>query len=155
MHQVTVAAKQYVEAYYSGPIDYAYFDGCSTGGRQSMVEGTRYPVDYDGLIVGDPAIAYHNGRLSTLKQGLAFVPAGSYIPLSTVQAVDAAVFASCDALDGVVDGLIQNPAACNIEPSALGGAGHLDHGPGERAARLYPAGDRYVRPAPLSRHADQ
>jgi feruloyl esterase len=125
VHQVTMAAKKYVELYYGARIDYAYFDGCSTGGRQSMVEGTRYPDDYDGLIVGDPAIAYHNGRLSTLKQGLAFVPSGTYIPLSTVQAVDAAVFASCDALDGVVDGLIQNPAACNIQPSALAAEGIL------------------------------
>jgi len=80
VHQVTVAAKQYVEAYYSGPIDHAYFDGCSTGGRQSMVEGTRYPVDYDGLIVGDPAIAAHTGSLSTLKQGLAFVPPAPIFP---------------------------------------------------------------------------
>jgi feruloyl esterase len=125
VHQVTVATKQYVELYYGAPIDYAYFDGCSTGGRQSMVEGTRYPDDYDGLIVGDPAIAYHNGRLSTVKQGLAFVPAGAYIPLSTVQDADAAVMASCDALDGVVDGLIQNPAACNILPSALAAQGVL------------------------------
>ncbi len=123
VHQVTMATKQYVEAFYSAPIDYAYFDGCSTGGRQSMVEGTHYPVDYDGLIVGDPAIAISRGSLSTLKQGLAFVPAGAYIPLSTVQAVDAAVFASCDAIDGVTDGLIQNPAACNILPSELGPSG--------------------------------
>ena len=123
VHQVTVATKQYVEAFYSAPIDEAYFDGCSTGGRQSMVEGTHYPVDYDGLIVGDPAISLSRGGLSTLKQGLAFVPAGTYLPLSTTQAVDAAVYASCDAVDGVVDGLIQNPAACNILPSALGPSG--------------------------------
>ena len=125
VHQVTVATKQYVEAYYSAPIDYAYFDGCSTGGRQSMVEGTRYPVDYDGLIVGDPAISFHHGSLSTLKQGLAFVPAGTYIPPATAAQVDAAVMASCDALDGVIDGLIQNPAACNILPSALAAQGIL------------------------------
>ena len=112
VHQVTVATKQYVEAYYSGPIDYAYFDGCSTGGRQSMVEGTHYPVDYDGLVVGDPAMAYNYISTSTVKQALAFVPAGTYIPYSTVAQVDAAVIASCDALDGVADGLIQNPAAC-------------------------------------------
>jgi len=132
VHQVTVAAKQYVEAYYSGPIDYAYFDGCSTGGRQSMVEGTHYPVDYDGLIVGDPAIAASYGGTSTVKQALAFVPTGAWIPYpstafptnpNTVAAADAAVTASCDALDGVVDGLIQNPAACNILPSALGPSG--------------------------------
>ena len=125
VHQVTVATKQYVEAYYSGPIDYAYFDGCSTGGRQSMVEGTHYPVDYDGLVVGDPAMAYNYISTSTVKQALAFVPAGTYIPYSTVAQVDAAVIASCDALDGVADGLIQNPAACNILPSALAAQGIL------------------------------
>ena len=125
VHQVTVATKQYVELYYGARIKQAYFDGCSTGGRQSMVEGTRYPADYDGLIVGDPAISYHNGRFSTLKQGLAFVPAGAYIPPATAVQVDAAVMASCDALDGVTDGLIQNPAACNILPSDLAAQGIL------------------------------
>ena len=94
VHQVTVATKQYVELYYGAPIDRAYFDGCSTGGRQSMVEGTRYPDDYDGLIVGDPAISYQNGRFSTIKQGLAFVPAGTYIPPATAAQVDAAAIAS-------------------------------------------------------------
>ena len=89
VHQVTVATKQYVELYYGARIKHAYFDGCSTGGRQSMVEGTRYPADYDGLIVGDPAISYHNGRFSTLKQGLAFVPAGAYIPPATAVQADA------------------------------------------------------------------
>ena len=77
-----------------------------------MVEGTRYPVDYDGLVVGDPAMAYDYIRTSTFKQAQAFVPTGTYIPYSTVAQVDAAVMASCDALDGVIDGLIQNPAAC-------------------------------------------
>jgi feruloyl esterase len=119
VHQVTVATKQYVEAYYSQPIDVAYFDGCSTGGRQSMMEGTRYPVDYDGLIVGDPAIAYHTGRTSTFKQAKAFIPTGTFIPPATVAHVDAAVKASCDAVDGVMDGLIQNPAACSFNISTL------------------------------------
>jgi feruloyl esterase len=119
VHQVTVATKQYVQAYYSAPIDVAYFDGCSTGGRQSMMEGTRYPVDYDGLVVGDPAIAYHTGRTSTFKQAKAFIPTGTFIPPATAAQVDAAVKASCDAVDGVTDGLIQNPAACSINISSL------------------------------------
>jgi feruloyl esterase len=119
VHQVTVATKQYVEAYYSRPIDYAYFDGCSTGGRQSLVEGTHYPVDYDGLIVGDAAMAYDYGRTSTFKQAKAFIPAGAYIPSSTLEQVDAAVKASCDAADGVMDGLIQNSAACSLNISTL------------------------------------
>jgi feruloyl esterase len=125
VHQVTLAAKQYVEAYYSQPIDYSYFDGCSTGGRQSLMEGSRYPVDYDGLIVGDAAMAANYGGTSTVKQAKAFVPAGAYIPYSTVSQVDAAVLASCDAADGVVDGLVQNAAACSFNISSLVQSGVL------------------------------
>lgn len=118
-HQVTVATKQYVEAYYSQPIDEAYFDGCSNGGRQSMMEGTRYPVDYDGLIVGDAGLIGDYLRTSFFKQAKAFTPAGAYIPASTLAQVDAAVKASCDAVDGVMDGLIQNSAACSFNISSL------------------------------------
>jgi len=125
VHQVTVAAKQYVEAYYTQPIDYAYFDGCSTGGRQSMMEGKRYPVDYDGLVVGDPAIAVAYARTSGFKQAEAFLPPTAQIPFSTVAQVDAAVKASCDAADGVMDGLIQNPAQCSFDPSTLVAGGTL------------------------------
>ena len=119
VHQVTVATKQYVEAYYSQPIDHAYFDGCSTGGRQSAMEGKRYPVDFDGLIVGDPAISVAYARTSGYKQAKAFLSPLAWIPFSTVAQVDAAVKASCDAADGVMDGLIQNPAACSFDPSTL------------------------------------
>jgi feruloyl esterase len=116
VHQVTVATKQYVEAYYSQPIDHAYFDGCSTGGRQSLMEGERYPVDYDGLIAGGVG-AFSRG--TNFKQAKAFIPALAYIPYSTLAQVDTAVKASCDALDGVTDGLIQNPALCSFVPSSL------------------------------------
>lgn len=119
VHQVTVATKQYVQAYYSRPIDVAYFDGCSTGGRQSLMEGTHYPVDYDGLIAGAPAMAYDYSRTGSFKNVKAFIPAGTYIPASTLAQVDAAVKASCDAVDGVMDGLVQNPAACSLNISAL------------------------------------
>ncbi|HEY2530799.1 MAG TPA: tannase/feruloyl esterase family alpha/beta hydrolase [Xanthobacteraceae bacterium] len=116
VHQVTVATKQYVEAYHSQPINHAYFDGCSNGGRQSLMEGEHYPVDYDGLVAGDP------GRLGTgsnFKSAKAFMPTLAYIPYSTLAQVDTAVKASCDALDGVTDGLIQNPALCSFVPSSL------------------------------------
>ena len=115
VHQVTVATKQYVEAYYSQPIDHAYFDGCSTGGRQSLLEGEHYPVDYDGLVAGDPGI----GRTAQFREAKAFISALAYIPYSTLAQVDTAVKASCDALDGVTDGLIQNPARCSLVPSSL------------------------------------
>src|SRR5207247_6932980 len=99
--------------------DVAYFDGCSNGGRQTLIEGTHYPVDYDGLIAGAPNLTADYWRASVFKQIKAFVPAGAYIPASKLAQVDAAVKASCDALDGVTDGLIQNPAACSFNISSL------------------------------------
>jgi hypothetical protein len=68
VHQVTVATKQYVEAYYSQPIDHSYFDGCSNGGRQSLMEGEHYPVDYDGLVAGDALIERNHGVIQGLFQ---------------------------------------------------------------------------------------
>lgn len=53
-HEVTVAGKQVVGAYYGSPVGTAYFDGCSNGGRQAMIEAARYPEDYDGIIAGAP-----------------------------------------------------------------------------------------------------
>jgi len=54
-HQVTVSGKQLTTKFYDqGPISQAYFDGCSNGGRQALVEATQFPADYDGIIAGDP-----------------------------------------------------------------------------------------------------
>ena len=53
-HDVTVAGKHLAAAYYATPVQHAYFDGCSNGGRMAMMEADRYPTDYDGIIAGDP-----------------------------------------------------------------------------------------------------
>jgi feruloyl esterase len=119
VHQVTVAAKKLVKDYYDSPIDRAYFDGCSTGGRQSLMEAERYPDDYEGLIAGDPVMAFTEINLVALNIARLFAPANAYITQATMTAVDAAVKANCDAADGVVDGLIQNPAKCTFDPQSL------------------------------------
>ena len=118
-HEVTVAGKQIVAAYYGSPIGQSYFDGCSNGGRQAMVEAARYPEDYDGIIAGAP---FQDIRtiLGGVKNAKAlFATPSSYLPASLLPAIDAAVYAACDALDGATDGLIQNPAACTFTPSDL------------------------------------
>jgi feruloyl esterase len=79
------------------------------------MEGEHYPVDYDGLVAGDAGI----GAGSNFRDAKAFIPTLAYIPYSTLAQVDTAVKASCDALDGVTDGLIQNPARCSFVPSSL------------------------------------
>jgi feruloyl esterase len=106
VHQTAVAMKALAQDYYSGAIEHAYFDGCSTGGRQSVMEGDRYPEDFDGLIAGDPIIDADTQRAATLKQAKAFVPPAAYIPFSLIPVIDAFIAAHCDLADGVADGLI-------------------------------------------------
>jgi hypothetical protein len=58
-HTATVTGKALAKAYYAEPVQHAYFDGCSTGGRMAMMEAERYPTDFDGIISGDPNMDYH------------------------------------------------------------------------------------------------
>jgi feruloyl esterase len=118
VHQVTVAAKHLVSGYYGRAITYAYFDGCSRGGGQSLIEGDRYPEDFDGLIAGAPLMDSSKGA-ADLKEAKAFLPRDAYLPFALLPMLDAAVNANCDAADGVADGLIQNPAQCSFDPQAL------------------------------------
>src|SRR3984957_8633657 len=59
-HDVSVAGKQFTQAYYARPVQHAYFDGCSNGGRMAMMEADHYPSDYDGIIAGDPGMDYNS-----------------------------------------------------------------------------------------------
>jgi len=119
MHNVTVAGKQMTREFYKSPsIKYSYFQGCSTGGRQALMEARRYPEDFDGIIAGD-AFSTHHLVLEQLKGELALLQPGAYIPASLAPAIDAAVYAECDAKDGVKDSLIQNPPACGFNPQTI------------------------------------
>jgi feruloyl esterase len=117
-HVVTVVGKQLVRAFYGADIRRAYFDGCSNGGRQAMMEASRFPEDYDGIIAGDAFMSLRSilGGIDFNKQQLS---ATTYIPFTKLPMIDAATTASCDAQDGVRDGLIQNPGACHFDPATL------------------------------------
>jgi feruloyl esterase len=118
-HQVTLATKEMVQAYYNGSIKHAYYDGCSGGGRESMEELERYPDDYDGNIVGDPGMDTRGQLLRVRAQKGQLIPPGAYVPATMLAIIDQAVYANCDAADGVADGLIQNPAMCSFNPQVL------------------------------------
>jgi Tannase and feruloyl esterase len=117
-HQVTAAGKELVSRYYRGSIRRAYFDGCSNGGRMAFVEATKFPKDYDGIIAGAPFLDIRAIIAGAKFQKVQLSPA-TYIPATRLPAVDAAVYAACDAVDGVTDGLIQNPAKCSFNPNQL------------------------------------
>jgi hypothetical protein len=120
IHETAVAAKHIVAAFYGDSPQHSYFNSCSNGGRQALMEAERYPSDYDGIIAGAPA-NYWTHLLSAAASGVKAIlsEASSYIPASKLPAVEAAVLAQCDALDGVKDGVIENPLACHFDPSVL------------------------------------
>lgn len=118
-HDVTVTGKKFAQAYYAAPVQHAYFDGCSTGGRMAMMEAERYPTDFDGIIAGDPAMDYHSTLLRFAVEKAALSSPAAYLSPDTLRMVDKVVTARCDAIDGATDGLVQNPAMCPVKASDL------------------------------------
>jgi feruloyl esterase len=118
VHEATVATKALTKAYYNAPrITRSYFDGCSNGGKMGFEEATRFPNDYDGIVAGAPWLDPLGTELWALKNTKALL--NDYIPTSLYPAIESAVTAQCDAVDGVVDGLIQDPAKCSFDPDSL------------------------------------
>jgi feruloyl esterase len=119
-HEMTLAAKQVVRAYYERDATRAYFVGCSTGGEQALMESQRYPDDYDGIVGGAPAQNRTAVHVSILWNFAANerTPA-SYLPAAARSLLSQAVRDACDALDGVKDGVIADPGKCHLDPASL------------------------------------
>ena len=120
IHETAVDAKAIIRGFYGEAPRRSYFDSCSNGGRQALMEAQRFPADYDGIIAGAPA-NYWTHLLSSAAFGVKVLLAdpASYIPAAKLPAIQAAALAQCDALDGVKDGVIENPAACHFDPAVL------------------------------------
>ena len=114
VHNTVVLAKQVVGAYYGKAPRYSYWVGCSTGGRQGMQEAQRYPDDFDGLVIGAPGL-YLTGNV-TRRMWVAQSQMGdAAISPEQLPALARAVVAKCDAVDGLADGLIDDPRRCAFD----------------------------------------
>jgi len=121
MHLATLNGKQIAQAFYGKGPAHSYYVGCSQGGQQGLMEAQRFPDDYDGLLIGDPAnnwTRHYMGAhlwysIATLKDP------ESYIPASKVPLLANAVNAACDANDGIVDGVLDDPRQCKFDPAVL------------------------------------
>jgi hypothetical protein len=116
-HLVTVAAKGLIAAYYGQAPNRSYFNSCSNGGRQGLMEAQRYPEDYDGIVVGAPWNFQSHSNAGMVWD--AQVEAATPLPAAKLPAITAAALAACDASDGLVDGVIANPQMCNFNPATL------------------------------------
>lgn len=120
IHEMTQIAKTVINAFYGSNAQHSYFDNCSNGGRQALMEAQRFPQDYDGIISGAPANYWTHLLTKALadSQATTLDPA-SYIPASKLPALAHAVNAACDAQDGVTDGVLNDPRQCKFDPAAL------------------------------------
>ncbi len=118
-HVTAVASKAITAAFYAKPVQYAYFNGCSNGGRQAMMEVQRYPDDFDGIIGGHPATGtpMQAGRAIVYQHMLA--AADNFLSPEKIEVLSRATLAACDATDGLADGLITDPRACRFNPEVL------------------------------------
>ena len=130
---MTVKSKRLIDVFYQDPLDYSYYNGCSTGGRQGVMAAQRYPGDYDGIIAG--ALANRHVHMHT---------AGAYQDIhlarhpdealseAKAKLVNDAVLKQCDTLG---EGFLNNPRQCSFDFTTLacgaGGAGDSCLTPGE------------------------
>lgn len=120
VHLTALAAKRLIARFYGRPADRSYFLGCSGGGRQALKEMQIYPADYDGVVAGAPGpnmpvISVRMMWLSLLQK---------HDPVAALTDADWALYekatiAACDGLDGVRDGVVENPRRCGFRTATL------------------------------------
>ena len=117
-HEMTVRAKALVKAFYGREASHSYWNGCSGGGREGLLQAARYPEEFDGVIAGDPANVRRNAwalwlATETFKEPAARIPSDKY-PMIHQFVLDA-----CDAQDGLKDGLLSEPERCHVDFKGL------------------------------------
>ena len=124
-HVTTLAGKAIIAAFYNREIEESYFMGCSTGGRQGLVEAERFPFDFNGVIVIAPVIDETGSAIqlmsaATVNEG----PGGKPIlPVSKLPMLHDAVLRACDMDDGLKDGVVGDPMSCRFDAASLRCAG--------------------------------
>jgi feruloyl esterase len=115
VHVTVVTAKRLLETYYQQPPRRSYFDGCSTGGRQGLISAQRFPDDFDGIVAGAPVLDFSGTMISYTRTQRAL--AAGPIPAGKLTVLADAVAARCDRVDGLADGLIDDPRRCPFAPA--------------------------------------
>jgi feruloyl esterase len=117
-HDTAVEAKALIAAFYGRPPRYSYWNGCSGGGREALLQAYRYPGEFNGIIAGDPANIRRNSWALWLAVH-SFKDRADYIPPAKYPMIHRFVLKACDAIDGLQDGLIENPEKCHVDFTSL------------------------------------
>ena len=120
LHETTVKAKAIISAFYNKRPKYSYYNSCSTGGRQGLMEASRYPEDFDGIVAGAPANPHIHLHAADIERYMELQKdPGHTLSQAKLEALHKAIMNACDGLDGVKDGLIENPEKCTFDPASL------------------------------------
>ncbi len=122
------AATEIVRVHYGSRARRAYFEGCSNGGREALMNVQRFPTLFDGVISRAPAYNWIGLMGAFNRTAKALAAPGGAISTAKIATLASAVRATCDGLDGVVDGVVSNPAACHFDAKTLRCAGGADTG---------------------------
>lgn len=128
VHLTARTSKDIIEKHYAKRPRYSYWNGCSTGGRQGLMEAQRFPEDFDGYLIGAPVYDYTGQQMTApayLRALYTRIPPrtgmpadGPVVSAAKRNMIGAAVYSRCDALDGLMDGQLRNPLKCDFDPEA-------------------------------------
>lgn len=124
IHRTAVTAKEIVQQYYCAAPRYSYFVGCSRGGGQGMMAAQRYPEDFDGIVAGAPAFTWPAMAAEFVRNCQSVYTDGSapdqpIITAYNLEILQNRILSQCDTLDGLADGILNDPRACHFDLSTL------------------------------------
>ena len=114
VHLTAITAKDITKDYYGKAVSRAYWNSCSNGGRQGLLEAQRFPEDFDGIVANAPWVDQTGFTIGAMwnQKALSQAP----VTPAKLALVADRVMATCDAVDGLKDGLIDDPRKCNFDP---------------------------------------
>ncbi|MFC3050798.1 tannase/feruloyl esterase family alpha/beta hydrolase [Kordiimonas pumila] len=121
-HVTAQVGKAIAEAFYGEKPKYSYLAGFSKGGNAGLFAAQRYPTDFDGIISKAPVVHYNAKNAAGFTwTALAVHPDGKnpVIYSDKLPIINKAVLDACDAYDGLVNGVIDNPNICDFDPAVL------------------------------------
>ena len=124
VHRTAVTAKALITDYYARDISRSYFTGCSRGGGQGFVEAQRYPEDFDGIVAGSPAYNWTMVGAAATQISAAMYPDPSNLQEAVVgpeeqRLIESSYLEMCDAMDGIEDGILNDPRECEFDVATL------------------------------------
>src|SRR5262245_7515658 len=120
IHEMTVHAKAMIKSFYERAAKYSYFNGCSTGGRQGLMEAQRFPDDFDAILAGAPAnnwINLHAADISRMTD--IYKDSAGFLSQAKQATLARAVVNACDEIDRIKDNIVSRPLLCKFDPGTL------------------------------------